>query len=183
MAILRGILDRIVLVVAILVAGCAPSFVAQYRQRVSGRLDQVIADLQPFQQIADRLHGGSLQNLIQHHLASSDATFHAEGAAIQTMVNAEVSLRAMIRGLDADLVHQIGYLVANQDPVITRATWEIFQPGFALNTESLIFAVGCGVLIWLLFLGIWAGVAWLWRAAVASAEPRPPQPRRMPTIR
>lgn len=183
MLLLRGLLDRIILVAAILVAGCAPSFVAQYRQRVGGQLSQVIADLQPFQQIADRLHGGSLQKLIEHHLASTDATFHAEGAAIQAMVDAAARLRAMSAGLETDLLHQLTFLIANHDPATTRATWEIFQPGFTLSTESVLFALGIGVIVWLVFLGLWEGIAWAWRAALASAEPRPQRPRRMPTIR
>jgi Protein of unknown function (DUF2937) len=181
MAILRGLIDRIVLLSAVLVAGCAPSFVAQYRQRVGGRLDQVSADLQPFQQIADRLHGGSLDALIQHHLGSSDATFHAEGAAIQAMVDAAARLRAMVEGLNGDLVHQIAYLLAHHDAAISRATWDAFQPGFALNSQSLVIAIGAGTLFWLAFIGIWAGIARLLR--IAATPKRPAAPRRTPTLR
>lgn len=182
MAILRGLLDRLVLLGAVLAAGCAPSFIAQYRQRVGGRLDQVVADLMPFQQIADRFHGGSLAALIQHHLRSSDTTFHAEGAAIQAMVDAEAGLRAMLEGLNADLLHQIGFLLAHHDPAIARATWEAFVPGFTLSGQSLVLALSAGMTVWLLFLGLWAGIARL--AALATAPPRrPPAPRRTPTIR
>jgi hypothetical protein len=181
MAILRGLLDRIVLVGAVLVAGCAPSFVVQYRQRVGGRLDQVLADLQPFQQIADRLHGGSLDALVQHHLRSSDTTFHAEGAAIQAMVDSEARLRAMLDGLNADLLHQIAWLLAHHDATITRATWEVYQPGFTLSAQSLLVAVGAGMLVWLAFVGVWAGIAWLLRRAAAPARPAPA--RRTPTLR
>jgi hypothetical protein len=182
MDILRGLLDRIVLLGAVLAAGCAPSFVAQYRQRLGGRLDQVVADLMPFQQIADRFHGGSLAALIQHHLQSSDVTFHAEGAAIQSLVDAEANLRSMLASLDVDLVHQVGFLLAHHDPAITRATWEAFVPGFTLSAQSLVLALGVGIGVWLLFLGIWAGMARL--AALATAPPRPPPPpRRAPTMR
>lgn len=181
MVVLREILDRIVLLGAVLVAGCIPSFIAQYRQRVGGRLEQVLADLQPFQQIADRFHGGSLKALIDHHLRSSDATFHAEGAAIQAMVDAEVRLRAMAEALNADLLHQMGYLLTHPDATIARATWEIFQPGFTMSTQSLVFALCVGVLVWLLFLGVWAGVAALWRMATTPAPPAPR--RRTPTLR
>jgi hypothetical protein len=60
MKFVRDILDRIVLLAAVVAAGCIPSFIVQYRQRAGGRLDQVLADLAPFQEIADRNHGGSL---------------------------------------------------------------------------------------------------------------------------
>ena len=86
MRIRTRLLDRIVLLAAVVAAGCVPSFIVQYRQRAGGRLDQVLADLAPFQAIADRNHGGSLAELIHYHLQSTDATFHQEGAALQSMV-------------------------------------------------------------------------------------------------
>src|ERR1700722_2212085 len=98
----RAILDRIVLLCAVIAAGCIPSFIVQYRQRAGGRLDQVLADLSPFQEIANRNHGGSLAELIRYHLQSSDATFHQEGAALQSMVQAGGRVRAMLAALDSD---------------------------------------------------------------------------------
>jgi hypothetical protein len=159
--VIRGLLDRIVLLCAVVAAGCVPSFIAQYRQRASGRLDQVLADLAPFQQIADREHGGSLTALIQHHLQSSDATFHGEGAALQSMVAAADRLRALLQGLDTDLYHQCLYLLLHGDPNLARATWALFEPGFSLTLQGALFALILGVLLWLLFLGLWHAVAWL----------------------
>ena len=151
----RGILDRIVLVAGIVAAGCIPSFIAQYRQRVGGRLDQVIQDLAPFQEIANQFHHGSLQELILHHLASPDSTFHNEGAAIQAMVNSAEQLRRALEALNTDLFHQLVYLITKIDPLIARATWEAFLPSFNLTTESVIFAFIVGVIIWLAFFAVW----------------------------
>ena len=64
MFLLRGLLDRILLIGAIFAAACVPSFIAQYRQRLGGRLDQVLHDLAPFQEIANRNHGGDLRKLV-----------------------------------------------------------------------------------------------------------------------
>jgi hypothetical protein len=152
---MRGIFDRIVLVIGIVAAGCIPSFIAQYRQRVGGRLDQVIQDLAPFQTIANLLHHGSLQELIQHHLSSPDPTFHSEGAAIQVMINSADLLRIALEALNTDLFHQLVYLATKIDPVIARATWDTFAPSFNLTAESVIFAVIVGILIWLVFLVVW----------------------------
>ena len=163
MGVIRGLLDRIVLLCAVVAAGCVPSFIAQYRQHASGRLEQVLADLAPFQQIADREHGGSLSALIQHHLGSSDATFHGEGAALQNMVAAADRLRALLQGLDTDLYHQCLYLLLHGDAGLARATWALFQPGFSLTPQGAFFALSLGVLLWLLFLGAWHAVAWLLR--------------------
>ncbi len=152
---LRGLLDRIILVVGVIAAGCIPSFVAQYRQRLGGRLDQVLRDLAPFQEIANRNFGGSLKELIRHHLESSDSTFHAEGAAIQAMVDASVRLRAGFDALNTDLLHQLAYLATQLDPDVARSTWEIYAPSFTLTAESVIFSAVLGILIWLAFLAVW----------------------------
>jgi hypothetical protein len=159
--VIRGLLDRIVLLCAVVAAGCVPSFIAQYRQRASGRLEQVLADLAPFQQIADREHGGSLTALIQHHIQSSDATFHGEGAALQTMVDSADHLRALLQGLNTDLYHQCLYLLLHGDAALAHATWVLFEPGFSLTLQGAWFALVLGVLLWLLFLGVWHAVAWL----------------------
>jgi hypothetical protein len=163
----RGILDRIVLVAGIVAAGCIPSFIAQYRQRVGGRLDQVIQDLAPFQEIANQFHHGNLQELILHHLASPDSTFHNEGAAIQAMVNSAEQLRRALEALNTDLFHQLVYLIAKIDPLIARATWEAFLPSFNLTAESIIFAFIVGVIVWLAFFAVWYVFARLIRILTA----------------
>ena len=155
MPFIRGILDRIILVAGVVAAGCIPSFIAQYRQRVGGQLDQVLQDIAPFQAIANQFHHGSLAELIQHHLASIDATFHDEGAALQAMVDSAEQLRQALQALNTDLFHQLIYLLTGADALIAHATWEIFSPSFNLTVESVVFAFVVGIAIWLVFLGIW----------------------------
>jgi len=156
---IRGILDRIVLVVAVIAAGCIPSFIAQYRQRIGGMLNQVQLDLAPFQAIADKFHHGSLAELIRHHLDSSDLTFYSEGAAIQAMVDSAERLSHAFQALDTTLFNQLAYLLTQFDPEIARATWQIFSPAFGLSVESMVFGALVGILIWLVFLALWYVVA------------------------
>ena len=155
MAFIRGFLDRIILVAGVVAAGCIPSFIAQYRQRVGGRLDQVLQDMAPFQAIANQFHHGSLQELIQYHLASADSTFRNEGIAIQAMLDSAAKLRQALQALDTDLLHQLLYMLTKADPQIARATWDIFSPAFNLTPESVIFAIIVGAAIWLIFLAAW----------------------------
>jgi hypothetical protein len=180
MKIVRAILDRIVLLVAVVAAGCIPSFIVQYRQRLGGRLDQVQADLSPFQEIANRYHGGNLLELIRYHLASTDATFHQEGAALQSMVQAAERLRAMLASLDTDLVHQCAYLLLHHDSGLLHATWGAYQPGFTLDLQSAVFALAVGVALWAIFLGLWHGGARLLGALRRGPSRKPPRvpPRR-----
>ncbi len=155
MGLIRGALDRLVLVAAILAGGCVPSFLAQYRQRLGGRLDQVIQDLEPFQQIAQRDFGGSLVALIQHHRDSLDAAFHREGAAIQQMVDAATRLREAVAALDTNLFAQFAWLVRHADPDLVTATWSAWRPSFDLSPDGLTFAILAGLALWALFLLIW----------------------------
>lgn len=155
MSMLRGIFDRIILVVGIVAAGCIPSFIVQYRQRLGGRLDQVLQDLSLFQDIANKFQGGSLQALIQHHLASTDASFYQEGAAIQTMVDTAARLRKSMQALNTDLWHQLAYLMTRIDADIARATWQSYVPSFNLSLESVVFSLSIGVSVWLIFLAVW----------------------------
>jgi hypothetical protein len=179
MNIVRALLDRIVLLAAVVAAGCIPSFIVQYRQRLGGRLDQVLADLSPFQEIANRYHGGSLTELIRYHLASTDATFHQEGAALQSMVESAERLRAMLAGLDTDLVHQCAYLLLHHDSELLRATWGSYQPGFTLDLQGVVFALAVGVVLWAIFLGLWHGVAYL-LGSLRRGPPRVPPYRAPP---
>ena len=166
---LRGLLDRVLLVGAIFAAACIPSFIAQYRQRLGGRLEQVLRDLAPFQEIANRSYAGDIRKLIEHHLASTDKTFHDEGAAIQAMVDTAARLKASAEALSTDLAHQLGYLATNLDPELARSTWSTFVPGFSFTPEYALFAIVVGVAIWLVFI-----VGWLAVARLASLGGRSP---------
>ena len=183
MHIIRGILDRLILLAAILLAACVPSFIVQYRQRLGGRLDQLRADLAPFQTIANHDFGGSLAKMIDHHLASTDATFHQEGAALQSMVDSAAHLGEALQALNTDLIHQCLYLVRNPDHDLLQATWSIYQPGFTLTMEGAVFAFGVGLIVWLLFLGCWHGTAALARRRYRRPAPRRGKPPRGPEPR
>jgi hypothetical protein len=169
--ILRGILDRIVLVAAILAAGCVPSFVAQYRQRLGGMLDQASKDLALFQDIAQRFHGGDIQRLIKHHLASTDPTFRAEGTAIQALVENVAQLKASLAALNTDFYTQLAYLARNGDPAVAKATWDSFVPAMSLTGEALLFAFATGVIVWLAFLVVWVLVDRFMDVLLARGRP------------
>lgn len=171
MSLFRGLFDRLVLIGGVLAGGCVPGFITQYHQRVGGRLDQVKIDLAPFQQVANRFHGGELDALVKHHLASPDQSFHAEGQAVQAMVDNLVRLQAMADGLSGSVWKQIGFLARHYDRDIGAATWQDFLPSFNLDPASLMVAGAFGVVCWLVFLGLWRGVSWLGDLLVAKFAP------------
>jgi tetrahydromethanopterin S-methyltransferase subunit G len=173
---IRGLLDRVVLVAGTVAGGCVPGFIVQYRQRVGGRLDQVVMDLAPFREIAQRLYGGSMDALIRHHLASPDQTFHAEGAAIQDMVNAELRLRGMMEALQGGAWQQLQYLLVHPDQDLLQSTWSSYVPSFTLDGQGILMAIVIGVVLWLVFLLVWKGISALIEAATRPG-PRYPSTR------
>jgi hypothetical protein len=178
----RGLLDRLVLVAGTVAGGCVPGFIVQYRQRVGGRLDQVIQDLAPFREIAERFHGGSLEALIRHHLISPDPTFRAEGAAIQSIADAQLRLQGIMDALQGGVWQQLQYLVMHPDRGLLQATWSSWVPAFTLDVQGMLMAVIIGVTLWLVFLLVWKLLATL----LSNAGGRGPQGvrthRREPTL-
>lgn len=152
---LRGLLDRALLVGAVVVGGLVPGYIAQYRQRLGGHLDQARLDLEPWQKIADQFHQGDLHKLIQYHLNSTDPTFHAEGEAIQALVSAVQRLQAAVEAMHGSLIAQTKYLLLHADPALARATLGDWVPTFALSVEGILFALSFALILWLLFHALW----------------------------
>jgi len=177
MRVIRGILDRLILLAAVLAAACVPSFIIQYRQRLGGRLEQVQADLAPFQAIANHDFHGDLSALIRYHLVSRDPTFHSEGQALQTLMDSAARLSTAAQALNTDLLHQCLYLLHHPDSQLLDATWSIYQPGFTLTVQGAAFALLLGIGIWLVFLGLWHGTAGAARLARRGRAPAGRDPR------
>lgn len=155
MPLVRGLLDRVLLVCAAVAGGLIPGFIAQYRQRLGGRLDQAKLDLEPWRKLADHCCQGDLDKLIQYHLSSSDPTFHSEGAIIRTLVTTVHELQSSLDALQGSLYQQLAYLVVHADPALTRATFGAWVPAFALSGEGLVFAGVFAILVWLAFHALW----------------------------
>jgi Protein of unknown function (DUF2937) len=163
MLLVRGLLDRLVLVVAIVAGGLVPGFIAQYRQRLGGRLDQARLDLAGWQKIADQLFHGDLNQLIHYHAASSDPAFHSEALAIQQLVTNVQHLEQALAALHGDLLQQARYLALHLDPSLARATVADWTPTFSLSLEGLVFAIVFALAVWLLFHALWWSVTRLFR--------------------
>jgi len=155
MSLLRGLLDRVLLVCAVVAGGLVPGFIAQYRQRLGGRLDQARLDLEPWQKLADQFYQGDINKLIQYHLASSDPKFYAEGGVIRSLVATVQQLQGAVDALHGNLYQQVAYLSLHADASVTRATLADWVPTFALSGEGIVFALLFAVAVWLAFQALW----------------------------
>jgi len=159
LTLLRGLIDRMLLVGAVVAGGLVPGFIAQYRQRLGGRFDQARLDLEPWQKIADEFYHGSIEQLVQYHLNNSDPTIHSEGAVIQALVATVQQLQVAVDALQSSLFHQIAFLALHADADLVRATLTNWVPTFALSAEGLTFALLLALAIWLLFYLMWSLLA------------------------
>ena len=173
MLLVRGLLDRLLLVCAVVAGGLVPGFIAQYRQRLGGRLDQARLDLAPWQGLADQNYQGDIERLIRYHLESSDPTFHAEGAVIRALVATVQQLQGAVDALQGSLFHQAAYLALHADPGLVRATLHDWVPTFALSSEGIVFALVFAAVVWLLFQGLWWLLALLRPSRPVARAPRP----------
>ena len=156
MSLVRGLIDRVLLICAVVAGGLVPGFISQYRQRLGGRLDQAQLDLAPWQKLADQYFHGDLGQLIQHHLASKDPAFHSEGAVISALVRTVQQLQSEAAALHGNLFQQIAYLALHTDPGIARATLGDWVPTFGLSTDGIVFALVFAVALWLVFQTGWS---------------------------
>jgi hypothetical protein len=168
MLLLRGLLDRILLVCAVIAGGLVPGFIAQYRQRLGGRLDQARLDLAPWQRLADQYYQGDIEGLVRYHLESTDPKFHAEGAIIRALVETVQRLQSALDALHGSLFHQAGYLALHADPELAGATWRDWVPTFALSGDGIVFALVFALVLWLAFHALWRLLAILLARAPAK---------------
>jgi hypothetical protein len=173
MLFVRGLLDRLLLVCAVVAGGLVPGFIAQYHQRLGGRLDQARLDLAPWQRLAEQYYQGDIERLIRYHLESSDPKFHAEGDIIRALVATVQQLQTAADALHGSLFHQAGYLALHADPGLVRATLHDWVPTFALSSDGIVFALVFAVVVWLLFHGVWWLLALLRPRSRAVRAPRP----------
>src|SRR5487761_1050362 len=148
MSLIRGFIDRLLLVCAIVAGGLVPGFIAQYRQPVGG----------------------------PPPLASRDPTFHSEGGALQALVASVQHLQSEVAALQGTLFQQAAYLSLHADPDVARATLTDWGPTFGLSAEGIVFALAFAACVWLIFQASWSLTAAGGRRLAARSRPPKPQP-------
>ena len=152
---IRGIVYIVIFAAGAGAGALFPSFSTQYHQQLQARYEQVNMDLEPFQKIADRYHGGDLAALVEHHLNSTDPTFYAEGAAIQLMIDSRLLLAESAAAAEAGYTEQLMWLYRNRDESVVQATLDTFEPAVLTNSKTLGFGAATGaaalLIIWAAF--------------------------------
>lgn len=150
---IRGLMDRLVLLGGVLAGGALPSFMQQYRQRLGGRLDQAREQLEDWQGLADRLHGGDLAALVAHHRQSGDATFVQEAVLIESVQAEVVALQDAVSAIQGGSWEQLAGMLGHLRTADLQATLTLFEPAFPLTPQGISFALVFGGVLWLGWIG------------------------------
>lgn len=113
-----------------------PSFVDQYEKRVDAHLVEVTENLRGFQEIADKYHDGSIEELIRKHEASTDTTFRLEAEPISRMYQRYRQFSAEKASLDAGLASQIRHIVLYGDDELIQEAMDTYTWTITLDEDS-----------------------------------------------
>lgn len=170
---LRAYLRLVLFALGLLVGVQAPGFLDQYAKRVSAHYSEAQKDFAGFQRNADQYFSGSVEALIAHHEASSDAVFRDEAKNVATIYSRlkklTLELEAMSRPLPSRIVHVVFY----PDKEILDETIDAYSYTVPLNPEAILCGLLVGVLVALLVEFVLLGIISVARLAMGLEAARP----------
>ncbi len=137
MDILYRYLLIIIACAAMLVGIQIPNLVDQYEKRVDAHLREVTINLKPYQEIANKYFGGSLDKLIELHHKSDVKAFQEEGDAIANMVKRKLRFEADLAALQGSLPLKIIHTVFDGDKELIEETLQQYTYAVPLNQDAL----------------------------------------------
>ncbi|MBU1424865.1 MAG: DUF2937 family protein [Gammaproteobacteria bacterium] len=140
----------IVACISLLVGLQIPNFIDQYQKRIDAHLREVTANLQPFQEIADKYFGGDIVRLIDLHRNSEAQPFREEGVAIETMVQRKQRFEADLAALQTSLPQKALNVLLHGDREMIDEALGQYSYSVPLNQDALLFGAGVALAILLL---------------------------------
>jgi hypothetical protein len=144
---LHYVLDKLSFAVGFGLGSQLSAFILQYRQRLGGRLDQALHQIEEFTEVADRYFEGSLEALVEHHAKSRDPTFVAEGELLARAIGEAERLATLVSDLDTALPHQIWLVLVSFDSDLASRVLSDFEPAIVLSPDAIVLALLCGVIV------------------------------------
>ncbi len=152
MFIIKGLLDRVLFAVGVLLFMQVPHFVDQYTQRLGGYYQAQVNHLDQYQQIAKKQHQGNLDGLIQEFMSSEKASVRETGNNISVIRGEAKSLKDDLYVLDhKSLASKLMHLATSTRYDIAEQTLTNYKPGVPFSIESLVCALLGGVFMSMLF--------------------------------
>ncbi len=136
------ILHRYLLIVlacmAMLVGIQIPNLIDQYEKRVDAHLREVVANLKPYQEVANQYTGGSLDQLIELHRKSTEKAFREEGNAIAEMIKRKLRFEADMAELQGSLPAKIVHVLLRGDRDLIDETLAQYTYAVPLNQDAVL---------------------------------------------
>ena len=156
MFIIKGLLDRILFAVGVLIFMQAPHFVDQYTQRLGGFYQAQTEHLRQYQNIANDQYGGDLEALISEFNSSGRESVKQTAGAIRENQAQVDKLKSDLQVLEHQpFFSKLVHLSANMRYSIAKETARVFTPGMPFTMEAFV----CGLLGGILFSVIFYGIA------------------------
>jgi hypothetical protein len=140
----------IVACISLLVGLQIPNFIDQYQKRIDAHLLEVTANLQPFQEIADKYFSGDIVRLIDLHRNSEAQPFREEGVAIETMVQRKQRFEADLAALQTSLPQKALNVLLHGDREMIDEVLEQYSYAVPISQDALLFGASVAFVILLL---------------------------------
>lgn len=123
---------------ALLLGIQVPNLIDQYEKRVDAHLREVTVNLKPFQEIADKYFGGSMDKLIELHRKSEVKAFQDEGSAVQKMIQRKQRFEADLAALQTGLPMKIVHVILDGDREMMDETLDQYTYAVPLNQDAIV---------------------------------------------
>lgn len=141
----------IIIACAALLAGIQiPNLVDQYEKRIDAHLREVTINLKPFQDIADKYFGGSLEKLVELHHKSEVKAFQDEGNAIAEMAKRKARFEADLAAMQASLPMKVFNIAFGGDQELMNETMAQYTYAVPLNQDAIVAGAAVAAVILLL---------------------------------
>jgi hypothetical protein len=146
LAILKGLFDRLFIIIGAFLGSQIPEFMNQYTQRLSGHaaeLNQLIAKLTQMASLSNK----TLDQYINKFLLSSDPDFANQGEFMKGVVSRWQDLNITLYSLSESTIWTKPYYFFKYlNYPIADSTFQTFKPGISLTVEGLCY-IGVGIII------------------------------------
>jgi hypothetical protein len=137
-------MKTIVLIIMSIICGLAvsqfPEFEQQYRQRLSGAVDELSKIVVQFDADAGQF-GLTRDVALKRYLASSDQFLNLRGKNMEQIITRYDYLSAHEKNLEtASDFKRLWVFIRERDAELTKATAEIYEPALPITAEGLIHA-------------------------------------------
>lgn len=123
---------------ALLMGIQAPNFVDQYEKRVDAHLIEVKNNLRGYQDIADRLYGGSIATLINRHEQSGEEPFRQEARPLKNMLDRYEHFTREQAALAGGPAGRIAHLISKGDRELISETYRNYSFTIPLNQSAVV---------------------------------------------